>query len=189
MRGGAKARSSQPYGWEAGERSRRGFILLAALGLTAVLLVVCLSLSSDSVAGGDDDGPAAEPNSAPLTYTIAVTVTSGTGTGSFPVEKGSSIAVNYKADADLVLASVTVDGEKVDVTSCPDSYLFSNVMDNHTVEVIYLPAITVTIHIPGKDNQQVILASQDGTYTYYCEYETTAAGVKDFKSYVCALLS
>lgn len=60
-------------------------------------------------------------------------------------------------------------------------------MDNHTVEVIYLPAITVTIHIPGKDNQQVILASQDGTYTYYCEYETTAAGVKDFKSYVCAV--
>lgn len=56
--------------------------------------------------------------------------------------------VRYEPDEGYLLDTVTVDGEKVDITEHPSSYTFSDVTDNHRIIVTYVkPSMDKEVHI------------------------------------------
>ena len=79
------------------------------------------------------------------TYTITTSVTGGTITPSQTVDHGDDCTISYSsAGSGYYLASVTVDGSAVDIGTYPNSYTFSDVTENHTIDVEYEYRFKVT---------------------------------------------
>ncbi len=72
------------------------------------------------------------------TFGIDTTVTNGTITADESgIPQGANRTISYGPNAGCYLVSVTVDGTPVDITAYPDSYTFSEISANHTIEVVY----------------------------------------------------
>ena len=71
------------------------------------------------------------------TYDITTSVTNGTITPSSTVEYGDTATITYTPDAGYKLASVTVDGSSVNISTYPSSYTFSNISGDHEISVVY----------------------------------------------------
>ncbi len=71
------------------------------------------------------------------TYDIATSVTSGTIDPGVTVDYGTDVTINYSGSTGYHLSSVTVDGSPVDIGTYPDSYTFSAVDADHTIDVVY----------------------------------------------------
>lgn len=56
------------------------------------------------------------------------------------VPYGTDKQIDYAPDDGYLLDTVTVDGKKMDITSCPSGYLFSDVQADHSVKVVYAKA-------------------------------------------------
>lgn len=89
--------------------------------------------------------------------------------------------VRYEPDEGYLLDTVTVDGEKVDITKYPSSYTFRDVTQNHKVTAVYAkPTMDKEVQIKDSDclynyaDQQVIdgLVIKDGdTVTYTISFD------------------
>jgi hypothetical protein len=72
------------------------------------------------------------------TYSIDTTVTNGTITpDESGIQYGESRTVTYAPNLGYSLVSVTVDGVPVSIATYPNSYTFSDIAANHTIEVVY----------------------------------------------------
>jgi uncharacterized repeat protein (TIGR02543 family) len=72
------------------------------------------------------------------TYTISTSVTGGTITADITgINAGESKTVSYSPDPGNFLVSVMVDSIPQDIATCPDSYTFTDINDNHTISVAY----------------------------------------------------
>ena len=56
------------------------------------------------------------------------------------VPYGTDKDISYSPKEGYLLDTVTIDGETVDITTCPSDYLFSNVQDDHHIKVVYTDA-------------------------------------------------
>ena len=71
------------------------------------------------------------------TFTIKTTCVNGTITGSNLYMAGQTIPISYKAKNGKKLKSIKVDGKSVNITTFKNSYKFTKLDKNHTIEVIY----------------------------------------------------
>ena len=70
-------------------------------------------------------------------YSITTNITGGTIDASITeITKGSDETINYSPSEGYELKSITVDGQPVDITEYPSSYIFSDIAANHTIAVI-----------------------------------------------------
>lgn len=78
------------------------------------------------------------------TYSVNTSVVGGTITDSVSgIQAGSDVEITYAPNEGYVLKSITVDGNAVDVSKHPDSYVFANVQGNHEISVVYEKEIAV----------------------------------------------
>ena len=70
-------------------------------------------------------------------FTITTSVTNGTITPNQTVNYGGSTTITYSPDTNYHLVSVTVDGTPLDIGIFGTSCTFTNVMQNHTISVVY----------------------------------------------------
>ena len=56
------------------------------------------------------------------------------------VRFGTDKRIDYSPNSGYLLDTVTVDGKKVDINSCPSNYTFSNIQANHNIKVVYSKA-------------------------------------------------
>ena len=78
--------------------------------------------------------------------TITTKVKNGTITETSDVDKGSNKTINYSPDSGYRLISVKVDGVSLDIDTYPNSYTFTNITEDHTIEVEYWkPTITTQV--------------------------------------------
>lgn len=69
---------------------------------------------------------------------ITTEVVNGTITDTITdVERAADTTIEYSSNEGYLLQSVTVDGEDIDISTSPDSYLFRNVQADHTIRVVY----------------------------------------------------
>lgn len=77
-------------------------------------------------------------------WNITTSVTNGTITPSiYNVPNGQSRTISYSYNTNYVLDSVKVDGRDVSITDYKNSYTFSNITADHTIDVKYIPTYKV----------------------------------------------
>lgn len=74
-------------------------------------------------------------------YEIKTRVVNGEISGDVEVEEGGSTTVEYKAKSGYKIEKIKVDGKEIEVNKNKVSYKFSEVKDNHEIEVIYTKII------------------------------------------------
>jgi hypothetical protein len=72
------------------------------------------------------------------TFQLNSSVSNGSITPSAVVNWGTSKTFSYSPNSGYLLGSVTVDGSAVNIGTYPDSYTFSNVRANHSIDVTYI---------------------------------------------------
>ncbi|HIT05676.1 MAG TPA: hypothetical protein IAB53_03400 [Candidatus Scybalocola faecipullorum] len=93
------------------------------------------------------------------------------------VDYGSEYTVNYSPEENYELESITVDGTAVDIGEYPDSYTFSNVSQNHSIEVKFKekPKYTITTKVENGAIDGSVTLHRDNSltvnYTPYKHYE------------------
>ena len=71
------------------------------------------------------------------TFSLTSSVTNGTITPGAVVNYGTSKTFSYSPNNGYLLQSVVVDGTPVNIANYPNSYTFSNVQANHSINVTY----------------------------------------------------
>ena len=114
-------------------------------------------------------------------HSIISSVVGGTiNSSKYKINATNDETYQYRpADSDYVLKSVIVDGVNQDITKYPSSYVFSNINDNHTIDVVYAKEfdiitskkgkgeITASIYsIPKGENRLISYMPASGWYTY-----------------------
>lgn len=91
-------------------------------------------------------------------YQITTDVENGTVSESASrIEKGSAVKVTYSPKDGYYLKQILVDGKSVSLMDYKDSYLFSNIMADHTIKVVYEPYYSIsgrTWEDSDRDGQQ-----------------------------------
>lgn len=127
-------------------------------------------------------------------YKVTTSVTNGTITASASAQlPNTSKTVSYApSSSDYELESVTIDGSAVNINSYPSSYTFSNIKDDHTINVKFKRVYkintsatggTITSKITSIDKGEtrtIIYAPNTG---YYLRRLTVDGSVVDLKAY------
>ena len=127
-------------------------------------------------------------------YKVTTSVTNGTITASTSSQlPNTSKTVSYApSSSDYELESVTIDGSAVNINSYPSSYTFSNVKDDHTINVKFKRVYKIDTSAPGGTITSKITSIDKGeqrtiTYTpnkgYYLRRLTVDGSVVDLKAY------
>lgn len=121
-------------------------------------------------------------------FKLSTSVENGTITGSQKtVDYGSDYTVNYEPDENYEMESITIDGNTIDPEEFPNSYVFENVSQNHTIEVKYKekPKFTLTTSVKNGFIDATIVKHRDNDWTIEYEpnehYEITAVTVDGVK--------
>jgi hypothetical protein len=100
-------------------------------GMVILVLTSCLVLSLGLMAGcGDDKGGSSD-------FTVKASVKGGSGTvdpGTQAVPPGGSASIDIKPDAGYHIASITDNGDSVEIA---DPYVIGEVTEDHEVEVVF----------------------------------------------------
>ncbi len=84
---------------------------------------------------------------------------------------GTDKVIEYAPAEGYLLESVTVDGEKVDIIEYPDSFIFTDVQEDHFIKVVYVkPEMSKAVTKDGEDVDGVVIANGD-TLQYTISYE------------------
>ena len=96
-------------------------------------------------------------------YQITTKATNGAIDPICYVLEGDNKTISYGPNDGYELESIKVDNVSQDITTYPSSYTFSNVSDNHSIEVTYkaIPKYTIT-YTDGVDGEEVF---KDQVYT------------------------
>lgn len=127
-------------------------------------------------------------------YKVTTSVTNGTITASTSSQlPNTSKTVSYApSSSDYELESVTIDGSAVNINSYPSSYTFSNVKDDHTINVKFKRVYKIDTSATGGTITSKITSIDKGeqrtiTYTpnkgYYLRRLTVDGSVVDLKAY------
>ena len=104
------------------------------------------------------------------TYNITTSVENGVIDGSVGVtQHGVSKTIHYQAKTGYHLASVTVDGEAVDISEHRYNYTFDDINEDHTISVVYEPdtyTITTTALHGSIDETATVEYGQGRTISY-----------------------
>lgn len=107
-----------------------------------------------------------------ITHNITSSAVNGTITESqYGIGATENRTFTYSsADADkYVLEKIIIDGKETDITKYPSSYTFSNINDDHTIEVKYKRVYTITTSSDGgniTETQKRINAGESRTISY-----------------------
>ena len=78
-------------------------------------------------------------------HEIISSVVNGTITESkHDIDAATDVTYEYSPNGTALLQSVTVDGVEQDLEQYPSNYQFSNINDNHTIDVVYEPQCVIT---------------------------------------------
>lgn len=127
-------------------------------------------------------------------YKVTTSVTNSTITASTSSQlPNTSKTVSYApSSSDYELESVTIDGSAVNINSYPSSYTFSNVKDDHTINVKFKRVYKIDTSATGGTITSKITSIDKGeqrtiTYTpnkgYYLRRLTVDGSVVDLKAY------
>ena len=94
----------------------------------------------------------------PEQFDITTSVTGGTIDPSVKVDKGDNKTISYQPTEGYELKSITIDGEKVDITKYQDSYTFEDIAANHDIKVFYEKTTP-----PAKDKYDITTSVTGGT--------------------------
>lgn len=96
----------------------------------------------------------------PETYSIVTTVVNGTiDVSEYNIPAGSDRTITYSAASGYHLLSVTVDGSPVSIATYPTSYDFTNILADHTVDVVY------ELDIQPESTYKILTTVTNGTIT------------------------
>lgn len=82
---------------------------------------------------------------------------------------GDNVTISYQADPGYDLETIRIDGEEVDPKAYPTSYPFTEILQDHTIEVIFVPSFTITtevLHGTITDSITGIRTGEDAQITY-----------------------
>lgn len=127
-------------------------------------------------------------------YKVTTSVTNGTITASTSSQlPNTSKTISYApSNSDYELESVTIDGSAVNINSYPSSYTFSNVKDDHTINVKFKRVYKIDTSATGGTITSKITSIDKGeqrtiTYTpnkgYYLRRLTVDGASVDLKAY------
>ena len=127
-------------------------------------------------------------------YKVSTSVTNGTITASTSSQlPNTSKTVSYApSSSDYELESVTIDGSAVNINSYPSSYTFSNVKDDHTINVKFKRVYKIDTSATGGTITSKITSIDKGeqrtiTYTpnkgYYLRRLTIDGSIVDLKAH------
>lgn len=86
----------------------------------------------------------------PIVYSVTTNVENGTITeSSLEIPAGDSYTVTYGCEEGFRLRKLIVDGQEQNINDYPESYTFTNLQDDHTVETYFeeIPRYTVTTSV------------------------------------------
>lgn len=101
-----------------------------------------------------------------IAYRILTNVTNGTIDEDITrIIRGTDQSISFKGNDGYYLKSISVDGAAIPITADMASYLFSDIVSNHTIDVVYAkdPVITLTKQI---QRQGVVWAKGSPIFTF-----------------------
>lgn len=113
-----------------------------------------------------------------IQHRITTSVVNGTIDPDVTVGEGDDETIHYEPDDGYELDKITVDGEKVDPKKFPSEYPFTDVREDHDIQVIYrkIPVGDLTLQ------KKVTGALGDRSKAF--EFEIKLGGLKPSKTYV-----
>lgn len=130
-------------------------------------------LSNEATATGDNVKKITGKAEATPVYTITTTVTNGNITPKSDIDRGGDKNIEYTPNDGYELDKVKVDGKEVDKEKFKDNYNFTNITENHEIEVIYKGTPKPTIEKTFDKEKYKLGETVKNTITY------TNTGVAD----------
>lgn len=89
-----------------------------------------------------------DENEVEISYNIVTNVVNGTiDDNVYGIKNGENKKISYQPKSGYYLTEIKVDGKRIDISKYVNDYTFTNIKDNHIIEVVYANFFKVTTEI------------------------------------------